>query len=258
MNMSTEALAETSVISATETEMQQMSRTVAQRGLVADQVITVDQITAQHYTETDARNNTEKSVAHARYKRTFDITFILVTHMIFLPVWLSLWILIPIAIWITDRGKIFYTQERLGQGGKPFKMIKFRTMVLNAEAQTGAIWAREADDRQTRVGKILRITRLDEIPQVINIIKGDMSLVGPRPERPELALKFQSECDRFSSRLRVKPGIAGLAQVRGEYSTKPRNKLRYDNIYIQNMSTTLDIKLIFLSVWVVFKGLLKQ
>ena len=256
--MSTEAFAEISVIPAAEAEMQQMNGTTAHRNSVSGQAIAVTAISAQHYTETHAVTETEKSVAHARYKRVFDITFILVTHLLLLPIWLSLWILIPIAIWVTDRGKVFYTQERLGQNGKPFKMIKFRTMVLNAEAHTGAIWARESDDRQTGVGKILRTTRLDEVPQVINIIKGDMSLVGPRPERPELALKFQSECDRFSSRLRVKPGIAGLAQVRGEYSTKPRNKLRYDNIYIQNMSPTLDIKLIFLSVWVVFKGLLKR
>ncbi len=123
-------------------------------------------------------------------------------------------------------------------------------MIKDAERVTGPVWAADDDRRITRVGRMLRKSRLDELPQVINVWKGDMSLVGPRPERPELVKKFVQEIPQFNTRLLVRPGIAGLAQVRGEYSTPPRNKLRYDELYIRNMNPILDIKLLVQSVLV--------
>ena len=126
-------------------------------------------------------------------------------------------------------------------------------MIQDAERQTGQVWAAEDDPRLTKVGKTLRRLHLDEIPQVINIVRGEMSLVGPRPERPALAEQFNREVPGFSQRLRVRPGIAGLAQVRGSYWTDPSYKLKYDNLYIETMSPWLDIKLLFLAVWVAVK-----
>ena len=115
------------------------------------------------------------------YKSIFDFSILIIIHLVLLPVWLILWIIIPIAIWVEDRGPIFYIQTRLGKDGKEFSLYKFRSMVPNAENKTGAVWAKENDDRVTKVGKFLRDRALDELPQVINLWKGDLSLVGPRP-----------------------------------------------------------------------------
>ncbi|MCY4155311.1 MAG: sugar transferase [Gammaproteobacteria bacterium] len=187
------------------------------------------------------------------YKRVFDLTVIIFAYMLLFPLWLIVWIFVPLAIWLEDRGPVFYAQERVGRFGQRFKVLKFRTMIQNAESLTGQVWAQADDPRLTRVGRILRRLHLDEIPQVINIIKGEMSLVGPRPERPALAEQFSREVPGFSARLRVRPGIAGLAQVRGSYWTDPEYKLRYDNQYIETMSPWLDLKLLFLAVWVAIK-----
>ena len=139
---------------------------------------------------------------------------------------------------------------KVGKDGVIFRMIKFRTMVVDAERSTGPVWASDADTRVTKVGGILRRTHLDEIPQVINIFRGDMSLVGPRPERPELTRQFCDQIPNFRSRLDVRPGIAGLAQARGMYHTSPRNKLRYDRIYVKNFCPWLDARLLARSLWV--------
>lgn len=171
-----------------------------------------------------------------------------------LPVWVWLWIVVSLSIWLWDRGPVFYTQTRIGKNGVLFKVIKFRTMITDAESKTGPVFASENDRRITPFGSLLRRLRLDEMPQVINVLKGEMSLVGPRPERPELAAKFTQEVPRFTMRLRVRPGLAGLAQVRGHYASKPRAKLRYDNLYIDNMSPLLDVRLLALSVFVVLRG----
>ena len=195
-------------------------------------------------------NLDEIVVVRDGYKRAFDLTLVGVAYALLFPLWLVLWIVIPLAIWREDRGSIFYAQERIGWRGRRFKVIKFRTMVPNAEDRTGPVWAAEDDPRLTKIGKILRRFHLDEIPQVINIVRGEMSLVGPRPERPALAEQFSREAPEFSQRLRVRPGIAGLAQVRGSYWTDPAHKLKYDNLYIETMSPWLDISLLFLSVWV--------
>ena len=191
------------------------------------------------------------------YKRPFDLTIVILAHLLLFPLFLVLWVGIPLAIWLGDRGPVLYLQERVGRSGRRFDVIKFRTMILDAESQTGPIWAAEHDSRTTRVGSILRILHLDELPQVINILKGEMSLVGPRPERPELAERISRDVPGFSERVRVRPGVAGLAQVRGTAQTRPRDKLRYDNLYIETLSPWMDVKLLFLSVWVVLRRCLR-
>ena len=196
-------------------------------------------------------------VIHDGYKRPFDLTIIILAHLLLFPLFVVLWIGISLAIWVGDRGPVFYLQERVGRRGRRFNVIKFRTMVSDAESETGPVWAAERDSRTTRVGRILRAFRLDELPQVINILKGEMSVVGPRPERPELVERFSRDVPGFSERIRVRPGVAGLAQVRGTAQTKPRDKLRYDNLYIETLGPWMDIKLLFLSVWVVLRRCLR-
>ena len=195
----------------------------------------------------------ERSGVRDGYKRAFDLAVISMACILLLPLWLIVWIVVPLAIWLEDRGPVFYAQERVGRGGTHFRVLKFRTMIQDAESLTGQVLAAEDDPRLTGVGRILRKLHLDEMPQVINIVRGEMSLVGPRPERPALAEQYNREVPGFSQRLRVRPGIAGLAQVRGSYWTDPGYKLRYDNLYIETMSPWLDCKLLFLSVWVAIK-----
>lgn len=198
----------------------------------------------------------ESVVMRDEYKRAFDLGVILIAYILLFPLWLLVWVLAPLAIRLEDGGPVFYAQERVGRWGKHFRVFKFRTMIQDAESRTGQVWAEQDDPRLTRVGKFLRRFHLDEIPQVINIVRGEMSLVGPRPERPALAERFSREVPGFSERLRVRPGIAGLAQVRGSYWTDPGYKLKYDNLYIETMSPWLDLKLLFLSVWVAIKRVL--
>lgn len=185
-----------------------------------------------------------RSPRRTAYKRPFDLTIIALSLVLGFPVWLLIGTLVPLAVWLTDRGPVFYTQTRVGMKGRIFRIIKFRTMVVGAESDTGPVWASEQDDRVTRVGRLLRATHLDEVPQLINILRGEMSLVGPRPERPELLEAFCEEMPEFRLRLRVKPGIAGLAQTQGLYHMPPRKKLRYDNLYIETLSPWLDLQLL--------------
>lgn len=190
-----------------------------------------------------------------RYKRPFDLAIIALGVLALLPFWALVWTLVPFAIWLEDRRPVFYKQERLGRFGKRFWLFKFRTMVVDAEAGTGAVLATKEDARITAVGRVLRRFHLDELPQIINILRGEMSLVGPRPERPELAAAFTSDVPRFADRLAVRPGIAGLAQARSGkgYWTPPREKLRYDKLYLSQMGPLTDLKLLFLSLWVAFR-----
>lgn len=186
-----------------------------------------------------------------KYKRPLDITVILVAHC-FPPLtllWVLVWTVIPISIWIQDRGPIFYSQSRIGKNGKIFVIRKFRTMIPNAEAVTGIVWSSKDDPRITRVGKVLRWTALDELPQLWNIINGDMTLVGPRSERPELHDEFLSRIPNFDLRLKVRPGLTGLAQIKGAYNITPEEKLRHDLEYINQMNILLDIQIIMLSIW---------
>lgn len=182
------------------------------------------------------------------YKRPYDIAIITLCALLLIPLWLPLCLLAALAIWLNDRGPVFYTQERLGKDGRPFHIIKFRTMVQDAESKTGPVWAEQNDPRITRIGKLLRPTHLDDLPQVINVLRGEMSLVGPRPERPELTELFEKNMPGFKRRLAVLPGMAGLALVRGSYWTPPRQKLRYDILYIKRMGPLLDTKVILMAI----------
>ena len=177
------------------------------------------------------------------YKRPFDLTVIAAALLLLSPVWLVLGVAIALAIRIEDRGPVLYRQTRLGRNGRVFRIAKFRTMVVGAEERTGPVRAARRDARVTAVGRLLRRFHLDELPQVVNILKGEMSLVGPRPERPALAERFERETPGFSERLRVRPGVMGLAQASGSYDWPPRRKLAYDNLYIDAMSPRLDLQI---------------
>ena len=178
-----------------------------------------------------------------RYKRPLDLTLVTLTLILLGPLWLLLVPGIALAIRLEDGGAVLYRQRRLGAGGSVFTILKFRTMVPDAETGTGPVWSRAGDLRRTRVGRVLRRFHLDELPQIVNILRGEMSLVGPRPERPELAAQIERELPEFRERLRVRPGIAGLAQTMRDGSATPRHKLGYDNAYIARMSPWLDIAL---------------
>jgi len=183
-------------------------------------------------------------------KRFFDIFLSSIGLILSSP----LWLIISLAIKIEDRGPIFYSQERVGKNGKIFRILKFRSMIPDAEKHTGAVWASENDPRVTKVGRILRATAMDELPQLLSIFKGDMSFVGPRPERPELVKEFTKKFPDFQKRFVVKPGLTGIAQVYGQYDTPPQHKLKYDLLYIRRQSFFLDLKLILLSFYITFRG----
>ena len=181
-------------------------------------------------------------------KRFIDIVVSLIGIILTSP----LFVMFGAAIHLADRGPIFYTQTRLTIDGKLFKIYKFRTMRVDAEKDGVARLAGEADDRITDVGKILRATRLDELPQLFNIIKGEMSLVGPRPERPEIAAEYMEDLPEFAMRLKMKAGLTGYAQVHGKYTTTPYDKLKLDLHYIRNYSLWMDLILIVLTPKVLF------
>ncbi|MDO4961771.1 MAG: sugar transferase [Eubacteriales bacterium] len=162
-----------------------------------------------------------------------------------------LMLVIAAAIKLYDGGPVFYTQERLTRGGAKFNIIKFRSMKVNAEKE-GARLAQKGDDRITPVGRIIRRLHLDELPQIFNILKGDMSIVGPRPEREEIAKQYAETMPEFDLRLKVKAGLTGYAQVYGQYNTTPYDKLKLDLIYIENYSILMDIKIILLTVKILF------
>ena len=189
-----------------------------------------------------------------RYKRPFDLVALALAVVALGPLWLVLGIAIAAAIRLQDGGSVLYRQPRLGRGGRIFAMLKFRTMAEDAERCTGPVWAQPGDARSTAVGRVLRRFHLDELPQVVNVLRGEMSLVGPRPERPELATRIERGCPGFARRLAVRPGIAGLAQARGRGRGSPRNKLRYDLVYIGAMGPWLDIRLCAACVWRALRG----
>ena len=156
--------------------------------------------------------------------------------------------LIALLIRVSSHGPVIYRQERVGKTGRLFTLWKFRTMIDRAEDKTGPVWAVPNDPRITRVGRFLRCTRLDELPQLFNVLRGDMSLVGPRPERP--CFVRQERCLQ-GLRLAVKPGLTGLAQVRGPYDLSPRHKARYDRLYVYRRSLGLNIRILLQTVLVV-------
>jgi len=168
-----------------------------------------------------------------------------------------LWVLISIAIKLDSPGPVVYSQERVGKDGKLFKMHKFRSMRSDAEKESGPVWAPKNDNRVTKVGRFLRNSRLDEIPQFINVLDGDMSLVGPRPERPYFVDKLSKEIPLYHRRLKVRPGITGWAQIKQGYDRTiddVRSKVRYDLFYIENMSFRMDIKIILYTFYVMLMG----
>jgi exopolysaccharide biosynthesis polyprenyl glycosylphosphotransferase len=178
-------------------------------------------------------------------KRLFDLLVSLAALIFFLP----MGVLIALSLKLDSKGPVFYRQARLGLDGRVFKMVKFRTMVCNAEKETGPIWSPQNDLRVTRVGKILRKFSIDELPQLINVLNGDMSLVGPRPERPELVQKFKQSIPRYMLRHRVKAGMTGWAQVHGLRGNTPLDKrIEFDIYYIQNWTFRLDLEIIFRTI----------
>lgn len=180
-------------------------------------------------------------------KRIFDfILAFLAVVILIIPM-----LIIALIIRIDSKGPVLFRQDRLGKDGKPFVIFKFRTMVLDAEVD-GPVWAKPDDERCTAVGKFLRHCRLDELPQLINILRGEMSFVGPRPERPCFYEEFEKYIKGFSNRLAVTPGLTGLAQINGGYDLMPEEKILYDMEYIKKRTFWMDIKLMFKTVKLVF------
>jgi exopolysaccharide biosynthesis polyprenyl glycosylphosphotransferase len=173
-------------------------------------------------------------------KSALDYLLAALLFAVTLPVCL----LAALAVGLTSPGPILYRQRRVGRGEREFLMYKLRTMCDGAEGETGPVLAQSNDARVTAVGRVLRATRIDEIPQLLNVLNGSMSLIGPRPERPEFAAEFARTIPGYVERWLVKPGLSGLAQVRGEYHTSPAHKLKYDLAYIYNYSLALDLKIL--------------
>lgn len=182
-------------------------------------------------------------------KRLVDLIFSMLVLIFSAP----LMLLLPLIIKLESKGPIFYRQKRVGLKGKIYEVYKFRSMLENAEAETGPILARQNDERVTRVGSFLRRSHLDELPQFLNVLKGEMSLVGPRPERPAFVKRFNQEICGYSRRFAVKPGITGLAQLYGRYETSAEKKLKYDLGYINNWSLGLDLKIFFMSMEIILR-----
>lgn len=183
-------------------------------------------------------------------KRIFDLTVGLIGTVLSSPIVLVFAILVK----LTSKGPAFYKQERVGLMGKSFNVIKLRSMYQNAEARTGTVWAQKNDPRITPIGRFMRKTRVDELPQFWNVLKGDMSLVGPRPERPVLTEEFSRQFSDFPKRLRIIPGITGYAQINGGYDITPDEKCKLDNYYIEHFSVWFDIKMLLGTVKIVFTG----
>jgi exopolysaccharide biosynthesis polyprenyl glycosylphosphotransferase len=163
---------------------------------------------------------------------------------------------IALLVKLTSPGPVFYRQERCGLNGRAFRMLKFRSMRVDAEQQTGAVWARKDDARRTRLGTFLRQTSLDELPQLINVLLGDMSLVGPRPERPVFIQRFSQTIPNYMARHCVKAGITGWAQVHGwRGNTSLRKRLQYDLYYITHWTPWLDLRILWMTV---FHGLIHR
>jgi len=180
------------------------------------------------------------------FKRIFDLTLGTLVLMVVSPLMLAISILIK----LTSKGPVLYRQERIGMDGHPIQMLKFRTMRVDAEKETGPIWAKENDPRRTRVGTFLRKTSLDELPQLFNVMKGEMSLVGPRPERPVFVEEFRKRIPSYMLRHKIKAGMTGWAQVNGwRGNTSLEKRIEHDLYYIENWSIGFDLRILFLTLW---------
>ncbi len=187
-------------------------------------------------------------------KRVFDLALAIPMLIILSPIML----LVALALFLTEGRPVLYRQERVTINNHRFMLYKFRSMRKDAEKNTGAIWASENDPRVTPLGSFLRKFWLDELPQLFNVIKGDMSLVGPRPERPIFIDEFSKDIPDFHYRLSVKAGVTGLAQVLGKYATSPENKIKFDLLYIKNSSLLFDVKILFETLKKIIMGTLKR
>lgn len=214
---------------------------------VEDVVMPFEYAEDEHYYVEDL-GVLKKKPFYSFVKRAFDIVASFCALLICaLPM-----LIIAIAIKCSSKGPVFYSQERLGLNGKKFMLVKFRSMVADAEKQ-GAQWSQgDSDSRITKIGSILRKTRLDELPQLWACFTGRLSIVGPRPEREVFYKKFEEHVHGFSERLKVRPGLTGLAQVSGGYDLRPEEKVVYDVEYIKNRSLRLEIKILFKTVKVIF------
>lgn len=212
----------------------------------------MDSVTEHKYMDYEFENNIGKPIplSHLWLKRVCDIVFGLIGLVLSLPFILVFGIIIK----LTSPGPVFYSQKRVGYLGKPIMIHKLRSMRNDAEKKTGAVWAQKNDPRVTPIGKFMRKTRIDELPQFWNILIGDMSLVGPRPERPELTEEFYEKWPEFPRRLRTIPGLTGWAQINGGYDISPKEKCHLDNYYINNWSLWFDFKIVFGTIKIIFTG----
>ncbi len=189
------------------------------------------------------------AVEYLLFKRAFDVVLSLLTFILVSPIML----ITAICIKLCDRGPVFYRQCRLTKDGKKFMILKFRSMRVDAEKEGGAqLSTGDADDRITPIGRIIRKLRIDELPQLINILRGDMSIVGPRPERPEIAAQYEEQLPEFRLRLQAKAGLTGYAQVYGKYNTTPYDKLQMDLMYIANPNIIEDLRIIMATIKILF------
>ncbi|MGI8302940.1 sugar transferase [Bacillus paranthracis] len=213
---------------------------------------TGENVARDYQITSDAQNiqiESNQSKIYLGIKYVIDIVFSLIGLIVLSPVILIFSVLIV----LESPGSPFYLQERLGNNGRKFKIIKLRSMRNDAE-KNGAKWAEKNDPRVTKIGLFIRKTRIDELPQLLNILKGDMSLVGPRPERPIFTEKFEKEIPGFKKRLEVRPGLTGWAQVNGGYEITPKEKLNLDIYYINHASIMLDLKILLKTVKIIFAG----
>jgi sugar transferase (PEP-CTERM system associated) len=186
-------------------------------------------------------------------KRLIDFATGVILLLFFSPIW----VLVAVAIKLDSPGPVIFRQQRVGEFGKVYTLFKFRSMVCDAEEGCGPVWATENDPRITRVGKVIRKSRLDEFPQILNVLKGEMSFVGPRPERPYFVQQLKKVVPYYGMRFSVKPGITGWAQVRYSYGASEEEaleKLKYDLYYIKNMSLMMDLIVIFHTFKIVLSG----
>jgi len=179
-------------------------------------------------------------------KRVMDVLFSVAAILVLSPVFF----IVGLFIKLSSPGPVFYFQKRVGEDGRRFAIIKFRTMIVNAEKGTGPVWAKKDDPRRTPIGGFLRATNIDELPQLINVLKGEMSLVGPRPERPHFVEKFKQDIPRYMARHKIKSGMTGWAQVNGlRGNTSIEERTKYDLYYVENWSVMFDVKILFMSVF---------
>ena len=208
----------------------------------------MNQIVSKTISDSDVLKK-EFTLFYSLCKRMFDIVISFIALVGLLPVIL----LFALIVIIETPGSPFFLQERLGKSGRPFTIMKLRSMYSDAE-KNGAQWAVKNDSRVTRVGKLIRQTRIDELPQLWNVLKGDMSIVGPRPERAVFIEEFQKTLPAFSQRLAVKPGLTGWAQINGGYELTPAEKLELDLYYIQHMNIRFDVKIMIKTLRVIVTG----